>query len=83
MVASIEMYDSRCRWWQPQILHIDNRLTVDGEVMATCHLLPYIQQQSVVARFVYVKRCLKDVPATHLFTTAFSGGDVDCFLSVG
>jgi hypothetical protein len=39
VVALLQMDNGRCRGRQPHVLHLDDRLAVDAEVMAARHLL--------------------------------------------
>ena len=54
VATCLQMDNLRGGGRQPEILHLDNVLAIDSEVVATGHLLAYVEQQGIVA-------CLRDV----------------------
>ena len=81
MLSFLQMNDGRSRWWQPQVLHIDNRFPIDLEMMAARHGLSYIQQQGIITFLRYGDGCLKKIPFTHLSPTPFGRSDIHHFFA--
>ena len=73
------MHNLRSRRRQPEVLHVDDRLSVDDEVVATCHLLPNVEQQRIVASLGDIDGCLEDMSLTHFTPPAAGRGDVHHF----
>ena len=81
MVASaLQMYHLRGRWRQPEVLHVDDGLPVDAELMAPRHLLTDVQQERIVAFCLHIDVGLEDMPLAHLALTALRRGDIDGLL---
>ena len=70
MMTSLQTHDCRGCRWQPGILHLYDRLTIDSKVMTTSHLLTYIEQQRIIAILGKVDTGLKDITLTHLTASA-------------
>ena len=77
MLACREADDGRGRRWQPEVLHLDDRLPVDHQVMPASHLLPYVEQQRVVAPLGNIERSLKEVALAHFLLASLGRSDVD------
>ena len=77
MLAFLKTDNGRSRRWQPHVLHLNDLLAVDTEIVAASHLLTDVKQQGVVASFLDVNSCLEEVSATHLATVSLCGGNVD------
>ena len=71
------MNNLRGRRRQPQVLHLDDILTINGKVMTTGHLLTNIQQQGIIARFRDIDSRFEDVTLAHLTLVSLGGSDVD------
>ena len=61
---------------QPQVLHLDDGLSVDAEVMTTGHLLTDIQQQAVIARLSNIDGCLEDVTLADFALATLGRSDI-------
>ncbi len=72
-----QMNNLRGRRRQPQVLHLDDILTIDGKIMATSHLLANIQQQSIITRFRNIDSRFEDVTLAHFTLVSLGGSDVD------
>ena len=77
VAASLQVYDGRRCRRQPEVLHLDDRQSVDGEVVSAGHLLAHVQQEGIVARLLDVERGCEDVALAHLALAALGGRDVD------
>ena len=76
MGAFLQVYDCRSGGRKPQILHIDDGLTVDGKVMTARHLLPDIQQERIVALCEDGEFGDVDIPLSDLAPTTLRRGDI-------
>ena len=47
--------------------------------MTTCHFLPYIEQQGIIALLGYLQLGLEEVTLTYLLLATLSRGDIDLF----
>ena len=83
-VASfLQIDDHRSCWRQPQVLCIDDSLTIDDEVVATGHHLSYVEQKGIVTSLGNVDGGLEDVAFSPLTPTALSSGDVHLLTLAG
>ena len=71
MTAGRKGYYGRCRWWQPQVLHLYDGSAIDDEVMASGHLLSHIEKKGILSSFSDVQGTLKNVSLAYLFLTTF------------
>ena len=69
VASCLQMHNLRCRRRQPEVLHVDDRLSINHEIMTACHLLSYIEQQCIVASFSDVEGSFEDMTLAHLATT--------------
>ena len=79
MVTRSKMGDGRSRRRQPRVLHVDDSLSVDCQMMATSHLLTYVEQQGIVSLFRDVDRSLEDMTFTDFLLAALRRGDIHLF----
>ena len=77
VTSFFQMDNLRSRRRQPQVLHLDDILPIDGKVVATGHLLTNVQQQSIIACFRNINGCFEDVTLAHFTLVSFGGSDVD------
>ena len=68
---------------QPDVLHFNDGLSVDTQIMTTRHLAAHIQQQGIVAFLRNVDGSLKDVTLTYLLLATFGGSHVDDITGTG
>ena len=81
MAAGRETHYGRGRGRQPEVLHLDDRLSVDAQVVSSGHALPHIEQQSVVARLRNVDFGPELIAPAHLTLSTFGRGDIHHLLS--
>ena len=79
MVTRSKMGDGRSRRWQPRILHVDDNLPVDCQMMATSHLLPHVKQQGIVSLLSDVDGSFEDMTFTDFLLAALRRGDIHLF----
>ena len=77
MVSFLQTNNLRSRRRQPHILHLDDWLSVDTQMMTTRHLLSYIQQQTIVTGLSNINSSLEDMAFTHLPTVTLGGRHVN------
>ena len=76
MAACTKVYYLRGRRRQPYILHLNDGLSVDDQIMAASHFLAHIQQQRIVTSLGNVECSLIDITLAHLLAPALGRGDV-------
>ena len=64
---------------QPRVLQLNDCLAVNDEVVTTCHLLTYIEQERIVTRFCHIDGSCKLVAASHLLLATLGGSHVHHF----
>ena len=71
VLSGAQTDDGGCGRRQPHVLHLYHGIPVDGEVVPTCHLLTYVEQQRIVAAFSDVERGVEDMAFAYLTLAAF------------
>ena len=79
MTAFLQMHDGRGRGRQPHVLHLDDGLAVDGEVMSAGHLLADIQHDSVISCLISCEIHRVDISLSYLTPATFGRGDIHHF----
>ena len=80
MSAGSETAEDGHRGGKPHVAVVDKGLTIDAEIVATCHRLPHIEQKRVGAIGRHGEGAFEEVAHTHLVLAASGGGDVHHFL---
>ena len=83
MLAGLQVDNGRGGGRQPHVVHFDDRLAVDAEVVTAGHLLPHVEEQGVVARLGNSDGGLEDVVLTHLAAAALGSGDIHFLAGAG
>ena len=68
---------------QPQVLHFDDGLAVDNEVVATGHLLTDVEQQGIVARLGNGDGALEDMTLADFLPATLGSRHIDNLLTPG